>query len=265
MRLHLNDNSDPYNGQTDIWMIGINGNGLKRVTNTLEDEFHPKWTPDGNYLVFGRTDGDYFSQDSGKLFATDSNGNNEFQFFVNNFEDVKVKDFCFYNGNDAGSQVGEEPKRMRNTLYRGEDDSIWLTLGDYYNVSIASTLKSEKRFFNLSSRGQSDYIITNDPSWRKIVLFEPLSLKEKTIQGNYDFPIPALSPNGQKIIAGTDGGLDHGLYVMNVDGSNLQRVTDKKDLAPSWDGKTVVYTRINKNAIIESFEFGDLYKISLNE
>ncbi|MCC3859663.1 hypothetical protein [Pseudemcibacter aquimaris] len=37
---------------TDIWMIRRDGTDLTRITETVENEFHPKWSHDGNYLVY---------------------------------------------------------------------------------------------------------------------------------------------------------------------------------------------------------------------
>lgn len=57
---------------------------------------------------------------------------------------------------------------------------------------------------------------------------------------------PALSPDGQWV-AFTRGGGDHGLYVINVDGSGERRVFGERDgfWAPKWspDGQRIVFVR----------------------
>jgi TolB protein len=41
----------------DVYVIGADGSGLRRVTNSDDVEFRPVWSPDGEWLAFGtRTD-----------------------------------------------------------------------------------------------------------------------------------------------------------------------------------------------------------------
>jgi Tol biopolymer transport system component len=41
----------------DVYVIGADGSGLRRVTNSADVEFRPVWSPDGEWLAFGtRTD-----------------------------------------------------------------------------------------------------------------------------------------------------------------------------------------------------------------
>lgn len=53
---------------------------------------------------------------------------------------------------------------------------------------------------------------------------------------------PDLSPDGSKIVTG--GNLE-GLYVVNVDGSNVTQITSGRDSAPDWspDGTKILFTR----------------------
>lgn len=264
MRLHYDEDSNPYlEGQTDIWMVGLDGSGLKRVTNTSEDEFNPKWTPDGQKIVFARTEGNYFTHDPGKLFATDFNGNNEQPFFQNHFADLEVEDFCFYTRPNESYPDGI----MRSIVYVDEG-GVWLTHGgEYYDEPSHSALRNQERLTNLNSGEQSEYIVANDSTISDLVVFDPFDLDESVLDGNVArFPFPAISPNGQKIVAGADGGTGSGLYVMNLDGSELMRLTDETDLAPTWNGSKVVFTRIFPDGTPYSgFEFGDIYKVDLEE
>lgn len=57
---------------------------------------------------------------------------------------------------------------------------------------------------------------------------------------------PAISPDGQRVAFARDGG-DHGLYVINLDGSNEQRIYNERELirSPKWspDSQLVVFSR----------------------
>jgi Tol biopolymer transport system component len=57
---------------------------------------------------------------------------------------------------------------------------------------------------------------------------------------------PAISPDGQRVAFARDGG-DHGLYVINLDGSGEQRIYSERELirSPKWspDGRLLVFSR----------------------
>jgi len=39
-------------GRTDIWLVGLDGSGLRRMTAHEASDFEPRWSPDGNHLYF---------------------------------------------------------------------------------------------------------------------------------------------------------------------------------------------------------------------
>ncbi|MHC4148206.1 MAG: S9 family peptidase [Planctomycetota bacterium] len=39
-------------GRTDLWLIGVDGTGLRRLTSHQENDFNPRWTPDGRFIWF---------------------------------------------------------------------------------------------------------------------------------------------------------------------------------------------------------------------
>src|SRR6266567_2268335 len=74
---------------------------------------------------------------------------------------------------------------------------------------------------------------------------------------------PTWSPDGKQLaFTGYDGGISD-LFVVNLDGSNLHRLTNDKyaDLQPSWspDGKTIAFTTDRSPATdFEALKFGSL-------
>jgi dipeptidyl aminopeptidase/acylaminoacyl peptidase len=39
-------------GRTDIWLVGLDGSGLRRMTAHEASDFEPRWSPDGKHLYF---------------------------------------------------------------------------------------------------------------------------------------------------------------------------------------------------------------------
>ena len=63
---------------------------------------------------------------------------------------------------------------------------------------------------------------------------------------------PRFSPDGQRIVFQSNGGLDFDIYIMNADGSNVVNLTQLAgdDRFPTWtpDGSRIVWTRFESNA-----------------
>jgi Tol biopolymer transport system component len=88
------------------------------------------------------------------------------------------------------------------------------------------------------------------------VVFNPGTLEEHVIGNGGRFPWPCLAPNGTKVVAGSDGGVDQGLYIMNLDGSNLRQLTTSLDHQPTWSNDVLVFVRIGAGGSLTN---GDLY------
>ena len=39
-------------GRTDLWLVGVDGSGLRRLTSHPEKDFNPRWTQDGSEIYF---------------------------------------------------------------------------------------------------------------------------------------------------------------------------------------------------------------------
>ncbi len=61
-----------FNGNWDIWTSRISDGQLTRLTNSISEDLHPDWSPDGTQIVFNRTDENGFLQ----IFMMNSNGTN---------------------------------------------------------------------------------------------------------------------------------------------------------------------------------------------
>ncbi len=72
-------------------------------------------------------------------------------------------------------------------------------------------------------------------------------LSQKLGTGHYPhFINPKLSPDGKKLVfqCDSDGHDRYAIWTMNVDGSEMTRITQKEGMYPNWspDGKTVIFS-----------------------
>jgi PKD repeat protein len=251
--LRLHATSVTGQDQSDIWSVNIDGTGLTRLTNTVDQcEYSPQWHPNGNTIAFIRSSSaNYYLYESGKIMEMNKNGTNQTVILESNW---KTKDFCFYPRN--------------NNLYivtianLDQTDQVFLSLGTWPNIS-GLALRRDKGRAVRSAYTQSidtpDILVTEGYGSAYCVVFNPVNLTENTITSAV-FPWPCLSPDGNKIVAGSDGGLNVGIYTMNKNGTNITKITQGTDHQPTWSGNTIVFVRFNGNSLKDC----SLYSITIN-
>jgi Tol biopolymer transport system component len=70
MQLVFASAPDPF-APTDLYVIGMDGRGLRQLTDTVESEFNPAWSTDGDQLAFMR-----FGGNVATIYRMDVNGDN---------------------------------------------------------------------------------------------------------------------------------------------------------------------------------------------
>lgn len=81
-------------------------------------------------------------------------------------------------------------------------------------------------------------------SKRKIAIVDLEALKEINLLGqDWEAAHPAWSPDGKRLVFYSSIPAEEGLYVINIDGSNLIRLTDGIDYEPDWspDGQYIAF------------------------
>ncbi len=64
-----------FSATSDIYIMAVDGNSIRNVTQTLGDEAHPSLSPDGTEIVFTRPHGTLWSEN--QLYVIDVDGGNE--------------------------------------------------------------------------------------------------------------------------------------------------------------------------------------------
>lgn len=209
-----------YTGQ--IFVINADGTGLLRVTNSSTDDF-PSWSPDGTRIAFGR-------------FL----GSGETEVFVINADGTGIT-------------------QLTSTPGAYNDQPTWSPDGT--KIAFVSARDGVYHVFVMNADGLGVVQLTSDPShvdlspaWSpdgsKIAFRRDGSIYVMNADGSNQISLnasgsdwtaggPSWSPDGQKIAFGIGGCDDSGcsgdIWVVNVDGTNLARLTiGGTSIQPAW-------------------------------
>ncbi len=205
----------------NLYTVKVNGDSLTKLTNTGED-FFCNWSPDGRYIAYTKTICDPecgimlydFSKGSASLktqygsYASWSSDSKR-MYYYNNV-------FIIDTETQAGDFKGFVFKRIDvNTL---EVDSLFYVKssdGGLYLQDCTISPDESEILFAASSGSPVQINI-----WK-------IKLKNgEMIQMTYDGgSCPAYNPEGDKIVYTYSDINEGGLWIMNVDGSNKQRLT----------------------------------------
>jgi Tol biopolymer transport system component len=207
---------------SEVYLMNANGTGLRNLTRKTGFDGDPSWSPDGRFVVF----------------ESQRDGNTELYW-------VDVR--------------SSKPRVKRLTKDPGFDgDPAWSPFGK--GIAFTSTRTGNREIYLMKFDGSPLLNLTNnrgddfDPSWSpdgELVTFvsnrdgnleiyatnDRFLLRRLTTHPALD-ALPAWSPNGRSIVFVSDredaGNRD--IYVMNSDGSSVQKLTQSTawDVAPDW-------------------------------
>ncbi len=227
-------------GKKEIFVMDMDGENVKQVTNLKSITLSPTWSPDGKYLAFT-------------------------SYFRGNPDLYKIKT----NGKGLKQLIGGQGSKITpawspNGKYLAFSGALKDGDSELYTMS----LPSKKRVHRLSHVPSIDIAPTWSPGSNQIAFASErmgnLHLFKMNTQGGslqrltfvgYQNDMPNWSPRGDKIaFAGRDMGT-FDIFIMNSDGSNIQRLTinSGSNEHPSWspDGRFIVFSsnRDGGNAI----------------
>jgi Tol biopolymer transport system component len=216
----------------EIYVMNVDGSGLKRLTNYEFDDAMPRWSPDGRQIAFvSWRDGNW------EIYLMNSGGS-----AVTRLTD------------DPASDLGPRwsPDGQRIVFYSDRDGNqeIYLMAADGSGQVNVSNNPARDRVADWSPDGEwiafsSDrggdedvYLMKQDGS-------EVINLTRNPAK---DYA-PSWSPDGQRIVFESDRRLEGNadIYVMDADGSGVVRLTDypQSDSAAGWspDGRYIHFGR----------------------
>jgi eukaryotic-like serine/threonine-protein kinase len=229
-------------GNSEIYVMNLDGTGLRRVTNNKTEETSANWSPDGKRIVFESSPQIGVESD---IWIMDADGSN--QQNLSNFPGLDMRPIFSPDGTKIafGSNRSLTDRREANIWVMNSDGSNPKQLTD--NTAFES-----------------------DPNWspdsKKIVYTKAMTGSvfdiwmmnadgaEQTNVSNTDKAdeaLPVFSPDGQRLVYSTNFeslSPRYDLWIMTTDGENRQRVTinPANDLEAVWLSDTKLVFQSNR-------------------
>lgn len=207
----------------EIYIVNVDGSGLKRLTETEEAEDHPAWSPDGSRIVF---DADYDQDGYYEIYTMDEDGSN-------------LTRLTFDQANDQFADWSPDGEQIAYSSYRNGNWDIYVMDADGSNPRQLTNSPDWELFpawspdgsriaFNglRPGSGNTDIYVMNRDGSDVLQLTDSAGFDEN----------PVWSPDGSRIAFQTarDGNFE--IYVMDADGSDQHPLAAHAadELWPSW-------------------------------
>ena len=223
-----------------IFLVDANGGNLRQVSHGPGNDYQPAWSPDGASIVFD----------------SDRGGNRDiYRMTLATGHIVRVTDSPSRDTMPAWSPDG----RLIAFLSDREDGThIWTVAVDA-TLPARVTREAPRNILRpmwspdgrrLAFAGAD----RSDETKRRVYVFDLSDRSLRAITAPGDAGNPSWSPDGRRLVfdASPDGRDDTSggqweLWIVEADGSNLQRLTNDtaNDWGPSWsrDGRTIAFSR----------------------
>lgn len=209
-------------GDAEIYMMNSDGSGLVQLTDDDSSDLFPAWSQDGNRIAFASNRGN--DAKFYDIYVMNSDGSDVEQ----------LTDGCS-NGQLAWSSDGDRIAfTSRGGIYVIDSDG-----GNAVQLMGTPHASCEQLFFSDLDGDGNDEVYRRNPDGT-VELFTDY---ESIFLGD---GFPAWSPDGRRIaFASGRNGNGLAVYVINVDGTGVERLTDNEyvNLDPAWspDGSRIAF------------------------
>jgi TolB protein len=212
----------------DVYLMDLQSGNILRVTRNMGDNYAPEISPDGTRIVFVSTRSG--GQD---VWVMNADGSNSTRLTFTDADDIDP------TWSPDGQQIAFASNRngLTDLYVMNADGSNVRQMTFDVNLGGRSDWSNDGRYFTFYAGGSGDkniYILSAEcalPGAQPGCAAEPIRL---TDGGNNKGP--SFSPDGQWITFAANYGGDNDVYIMRIDGSELQRLTSSPwaDWQPRW-------------------------------
>ena len=213
-------------GNPEIYVMDVDGNNARNLTNNPDKDFQPSWSPDGKRIAF-------MSNRDGHVHAI--HGWPTYEIYVMDADGDNLQNLTNNPNDDTSPSWSPDGKRIAFASWDGKFIEFVVDFEIYVMDADGDNLQ------NLTNNPNDDRYPSWSPDGKRIVFSS-----ERAGHFRSKFGITAE------------------IYVMDADGGNQRRLTEnrKNDSSPSWspDGKRIAFAS-DKRGDFENF---DIYVMDVN-
>jgi len=211
----------------DIYVMESDGSDASQLTDNLEWEDEPAWSPDGSRIAFSFG----ISYLDSAIYVMDANGSNRTQL-------------TFNEGYDDYPAWSPDGRRIAFASNRDGDFEIFVMDADGGNLSqlTDNTYNDYSPDWSPDGRRIAFYSCRDGEFYQIYVMDFDGSNQVQLTDDETDDYYPDWSPDGRRI-AFLSGFFSFGIFVMDADGSNHRQLTTRVTSKPDWspDGRRIAF------------------------
>src|SRR5258708_5717983 len=222
----------------DLYIVDTDGSNVHQLTHDVGYNYATSWSPDGQNIIFASNrDGQY------GVFTMKVDGSAVKRLTID--KSKSSDDPMLSPDGKAIAFVITRDNNIREiyTMNTNGNNQRRLTMGGNANHATWSP-DGKSIIFSLKPDGAQKnqlYIMRADGSKRQLMATD----------SSLDIYSPSWSPDGKSIAYGAQDNTGNGIYLMDGDGSNVQRLTNQKDVFRTWspDGKQITFLSSRDSSI----------------